>query len=178
MCITIGQPAPTVAAEAWLPGSDAPVPVAIPASADDWTVLVFYPADFTFVCPTELRAFAELHDDFRAAGARIVAASTDSYWTHRAWFEADQRLAGVDYPVIADTAHHLSRAYGVLGDDGQALRGTFLIDPEGVVRHASVTDRSVGRRADESLRILSALRTGELCPVDWQPGRPTLGIAA
>jgi alkyl hydroperoxide reductase subunit AhpC len=178
MCITIGRPAPTVAAEAWWRGGDAPLPVEIPGSGAEWTVLAFYPADFTFVCPTELRAFAELEDDFRAAGARIVAASTDSYWTHQAWFESDPRLAGVDYPVIADTRHELSRAYGVLAEDGLALRGTFLIDPDGIVRHASVTDRSVGRRADEALRVLQALSTGELCPVDWQPGLPTLGLAA
>ena len=178
MSITIGRPAPTLAVEAWIRGTDAAAVVDVPASDSDWTVLVFYPADFTFVCPTELHAFAELEDDFQAAGARVVAASTDGYWTHRAWFETDPRLASVRYPVIADTAHRLADAYGVLADDGLALRGTFLIDPDGVVRHASVTDRSVGRRADEALRILHALGTGELCPVNWQRGRPTLGIAA
>jgi peroxiredoxin 2/4 len=177
MSISIGRPAPTLAVEAWVRGTDGPVDVRVPA-LDHWTVLAFYPADFTFVCPTELRAFAELEADFRAAGGRIVAASTDGYWTHRAWFETDPRLAAVGYPVIADTAHRLSRAFGVLADDGLALRGTFLIDPEGVVRHASVTDRSVGRRADEALRLLHAFGTGDLCPVDWEPGRPTLGIAA
>jgi alkyl hydroperoxide reductase subunit AhpC len=178
MSLTIGRPAPALSAPAWIRGADRPVDVELPALGGAWTVLAFYPADFTFVCPTELRAFAELDDEFRAAGAQVIAASTDGYWTHSAWFETDPRLSGVRYPVIADTAHHVSRAYGVLADDGVALRATILIDPEGIVRHASVTDRSVGRRADEALRLLQAMNTGDLCPVDWQPGRPTLGIAA
>jgi len=97
-------------------------------------VLAFYPADVTFVCPTELRAFAELHDEVCAAGARIVAASTDGYWTHRAWFESDPRLSGVDYAVIADTTHELSGAFGVLAEDGLALRATFLIDLDEIGR--------------------------------------------
>jgi len=178
LSIHVGQPAPVVETEAYVPG----VPRALQMSTGDhegeWVVLVFYPRDFTFVCPTELRGFAELHDDFAEAGARLLAASTDSYWSHRAWFESEPQLRGVRYPVLADGAHRLTAAYGILLDDGSAMRATYIIDPEGVVRHATVSDPSVGRSPAETLRVLHALQTGELCPVDWAPGRPTLTVAA
>jgi peroxiredoxin len=107
----------------------------------------FQPADFTFICPIELRALAELEPELRAARATVVAANTDGYWTHRAWFEMEPGLEAVRYPVIADTSHELSAAYGVLADDGTALRGTFVIDPEGVVpTRASPTVTSAGAR--------------------------------
>ena len=107
-----------------------------------------------------------------------MAASTDSYWSHKAWFESSAQISGVDYPIVADTTQRLSFDFGVLTDDGSALRGTFIIDPAGIVRHASVTDQSVGRSPDETLRVLQALRTGELCPVAWRPGQATLSLAA
>jgi peroxiredoxin (alkyl hydroperoxide reductase subunit C) len=128
--------------------------------------------------PHRARGFAELAEAFDAEEATVVAASTDSYYSHVAWFESHRMLQQVDYPVLADTAHELSRAYGVLTEDGSALRGTFVIDPEGVLRHASVSDQSVGRSPGETLRVLQALRTGELCPVNWRPGQPTLALAA
>jgi alkyl hydroperoxide reductase subunit AhpC len=140
--------------------------------------LFFYPRDFTFVCPTELRALAELHDEFAAAGVHVIAASTDSYWSHRAWYGSEPALASVRYPVLADTALALGGACGVLEPDGSALRATFVIDPEGTIRHASVSDQSVGRSPAETLRVVQALQTGELCPVDWRPGTPTLRLAA
>jgi peroxiredoxin (alkyl hydroperoxide reductase subunit C) len=148
------------------------------AHHDRWIVLFFYPRDFTFVCPTELAAFAELAEDFAAEDADLVAVSTDSAWSHKAWFETHPLLAGVDYPVLADTTQELAAAFGVLTADGSALRGTFVIDPAGVVRHASITDQNVGRSHEETLRVLQALRTGELCPVRWRPGQATLKIAA
>ena len=107
----------------------------------------------------------------------MLAVSTDSFWTHRAWFQSHPQLEQVGYPVLADTAHILSRAFGVLVADGSALRGTFVIDPEGVVRHMAVSDQSVGRGSEETLRVLQALRTGELCPVNWRPGERTLVAA-
>jgi alkyl hydroperoxide reductase subunit AhpC len=177
MNVHVGSPAPAVVAEAYRRGDDDPVEIDFDNHRGSWIVLFFYPRDFTFVCPTELRAFAELEPDFAAEDAMVVAASTDSYWSHRAWFEAHALLAGVDYPVIADTAHDLASAFGVLAPDGSALRATFVIDPDGVLRHASVTDQSVGRSPDETLRVLQALRTGALCPVDWRPGEPTLKAA-
>jgi lipoyl-dependent peroxiredoxin subunit C len=141
-------------------------------------VLFFYPRDFTFVCPTELAAFAELEEAFDTEDADLVAASTDSAWSHKAWFESSPMLEEVAYPILADTTHELAEAFGVLTGDGSALRGTFVIDPSGVVRHASVTDQSVGRSPGETLRVLQALRTGELCPVRWKPGQATLRLAA
>jgi alkyl hydroperoxide reductase subunit AhpC len=142
-----------------------------------WVVLFFDPRDFTFVCPTELRDFAELHDEFAAADAVVLAASTDSYFGHRAWFEAEPMLAAVAYPLVADTSHRLAQAFGVLLGDGCAQRATFVIDPDGIVRAITVTDLNVGRSAHETLRIGRALQTGELCAAGWRPGEPTL-IAA
>ena len=174
----VGQTAPRIDADAYVRGVANPRRITTHELSGRWTVLFFYPRDFTFVCPTELAGFAELTEAFEEEDATIVAASTDSYFSHIAWFESHRMLAGVDYPVLADTAHDLAGAYGVLTEDGSALRGTFLIDPEGVLRYASVSDQSVGRSPGEVLRILQALRTGELCPVNWRPGQPTLAIAA
>lgn len=178
MTFAIGRPAPDFALEAYLRDVPGPVQVALGDYAGRWLVLFFYPADFTFICPTELREFAELHEEFAAAGAGVLASSTDGYHSHRAWFELESSLESVRFPVAADTTHALSRAYGVLDDDGTAMRGTFVIDPQGLVRHATVNDRSVGRSGAETLRVLHALQTGELCPADWRPGRATLGLAA
>jgi peroxiredoxin (alkyl hydroperoxide reductase subunit C) len=139
-----------------------------------WVVLFFYPRDFTFICPTELVAFGELEADFKAEKAVVIGASTDSFFSHKAWFESDARLLRVNYPVLADTSQQLSKGFDVLLDDGASLRGTFIIDPQGVVRHITVNDLEVGRNVQETLRVLQALRSGELCPVAWKPGESTL----
>jgi alkyl hydroperoxide reductase subunit AhpC len=174
----VGRPAPLIDADAYVRGHADPQRITTSSLRGRWTVLFFYPRDFTFVCPTELQGFAGLVDSFDAEDATVVAASTDSYYSHVAWFESHRLLVDVDYPVLADTSHALSRAYAVLTEDGSALRGTFVIDPAGVLRHASVSDQSVGRSPDETLRVLQALRTGQLCPVNWRPGQPTLQLAA
>lgn len=141
-----------------------------------WLVLFFYPRDFTFVCPTEIRGFAKHESEFKALSCKILAASTDSEWSHKAWFERD--LAEVNYPILADTAHRISRDYGVLNEDnGEADRGLFIIDPDGLVRYIVVSDGSVGRSVKETLRVLKAIQTGERCPVEWEPGQKTLGKA-
>jgi alkyl hydroperoxide reductase subunit AhpC len=178
MSIMVGRPAPHVSVEAYVRDELEAVRISPRDFAGRWVVLFFYPRDFTFVCPTELRAFAELDDDFTAEEAVVLAASTDSYWTHKAWFESNALLRDVRYPVLADTAHELTRAYGILLPDGSALRATVLIDPAGEIRHLTVSDNSVGRSPEETLRVLQALRTGELCPVSWRPGQPTIAIAA
>ncbi len=172
----VGAKAPVWSAEAYQKDEPEPVRVDLPGDGS-WLVLIFYPRDFTFVCPTELAAFEELRPEFEAAGARLVAASTDSWWVHRAWFMTNPWLGEVAYPVVADTSQELALRYGVLLDDGAALRATFVIDPEGVIRHGAVTDVSVGRSAPETLRVLQALRTGELCPANWRPGQATLRAA-
>ena len=179
MSLNVGDEAPVVTVEAYIRDEAQPVQVEVGGPAESWTVLFFYPRDFTFLCPTELRGFAEMEADFALEEAAVVAASTDSWHVHRAWLETSPGLAGIRYPVIADPTQELTRLYGVLDyEDGSALRATFIIEPKGIVRHASVTDASVGRNPEETLRILKALRTGELCPVSWQPGQPTLRIAA
>jgi alkyl hydroperoxide reductase subunit AhpC len=138
-----------------------------------WVVLFFYPLDFTFVCPTEIRGFAKMQEEFAKANAEIIAASTDSEHSHKAWFERD--LQEVTFPVLADTNHSVSRSYEVLKEDqGVAYRGLFLIDPEGIIRYSVVSDMNVGRSVEETLRVLKAFQTGGLCPVDWEPGTKTL----
>ena len=139
-----------------------------------WVVLFFYPGDFTLICPTELAAFANRHDDFLAEDAVLLAASTNSCFSHKAWFETDPRLADVRYPVIADSLRELSRSFGVLQEDGTAHRGTFVIDPNGVLSHMSINAHDVGRSVDEVLRVLRAFRTGALCPANWAAGDATL----
>jgi len=179
MNIKVGDPAPPVAVEAYVRGEADPVSMKIGRPGGPWTVLFFYTRDFTLVSPTELRAFAGLEADFALEGAAVVAATTDSWHVHRAWLETSPGLTDIHYPVIADPTQVLTRLYGVLtSEDGSALRGTFIIDPKGIVRYASVTDATIGRNPEETLRILQALRTGKLCPVSWQPGEPTLPVAA
>jgi alkyl hydroperoxide reductase subunit AhpC len=138
-----------------------------------WLILFFYPRDFTFVCPTEIKEFARWEKEFHAAGASILGCSTDSEWSHKNWFERD--LPDIRYPVLADTAHGVVRLYNVEDQEGAAQRGTFIIDPDGKLRWMTVSDNSVGRSVKEVLRALKALQTGELCPVEWQPGEKTLG---
>jgi peroxiredoxin (alkyl hydroperoxide reductase subunit C) len=138
-----------------------------------WVCLFFYPLDFTFVCPTEIRSFAKHEADFKELGCQVVACSTDSQYSHKAWFEKD--LPEVKYPVLADTAHTVSRDYGVLIENqGISLRGTFLIDPKGILQWMSVNALGVGRSVEEVIRTLQALKTGELCPAEWKPGQKTL----
>jgi peroxiredoxin (alkyl hydroperoxide reductase subunit C) len=138
-----------------------------------WVVLFFYPEDFTFVCPTEIKSFAKLHNEFENENAVVLAASTDSVHSHRAWFERD--LPEVEFPVIADTSHEISRYFNVLLKNGIALRGTFIIDPDGILKYILVSDNNVGRSVDETLRVLKALKTGGLCPAGWKPGEKTIG---
>lgn len=137
-----------------------------------WVVLFFYPGDFTFVCPTEIKEFSKRNDEFANAGAEILAVSVDSKYSHLAW---QKEIGDIAYPMLSDMTKRVSRDYRVLlEDEGVSLRGLFIIDPEGVVRYELVHDLSVGRSVDETFRVLEALQTGELCPVDWQPGEETL----
>lgn len=141
-----------------------------------WLVLFFYPRDFTFVCPTELRGFAKHENEFKDLNCEIVAASTDSEWSHKNWFASD--LPEIKYPIIADTTQALSKAYGVLNEtNGSADRGLFIIDPEGLIKYIVVSSGSVGRSVTETLRVLRAIQSGDLCPLEWQEGEQTLGQA-
>ena len=137
-----------------------------------WTCLFFYPLDFTLVCPTELRAFAQFEAQFNKLGCEIIGCSTDSEYSHKAWFEKE--LPEVKFPILADTSHKISSAYEVLMEEGYALRGTYLIDPQGTLQWMMVNGVEVGRSVDEVLRTLQALRTGKMCPADWKPGQATI----
>lgn len=143
-----------------------------------WLVLFFYPRDFTFVCPTEITALSDRYEEFTDLDADILGVSTDSEFSHRAWIKtprSENGLGDIEYPLAADTTHQVSRDYGVyLEDKGAALRGLFIIDPEGIVRYQVVTDENVGRSVEETLRVLQALQTGGLCPANWKPGQKTL----
>ena len=143
-----------------------------------WLVLLFYPLDFTFVCPTELTTFSERYDDFEGIGAEVIGVSTDSVFSHRAWLQTPRDKGGVEglrYPLAADATKQVSRDYGVLVEDkGIALRGLFVIDPEGILRYKVVHDLNVGRSAEETLRVIQALQTGGLCQAEWKPGQKTL----
>jgi alkyl hydroperoxide reductase subunit AhpC len=174
MSLRVGQPVPEHNVQAYVRGERAPSEFSLTSHRGHWVVLFFYPRDFTFICPTELASFAERHDDFLRERAVVLAASTDSYHSHKAWFESDPRLAHVRYPVIADTAHELSHSFDVLLEDGATHRGTFIVDPNGLLLHMSINEHDVGRSVDEVLRILRAFRTGALCPADWAPGKATL----
>ena len=170
--LTIGKKAPDFALEAYQVGHNFKK-IKLADFSGEWVVLFFYPRDFTFICPTELHEFAKREGDFKKEGAVILAASTDSAHSHKAWFEKD--LPDVKYPVLADTTHALSRDYGILIEDtGEALRGTFIINPEGILKYIVVSDTNVGRSVEETLRVLKALKTGKLCPVEWHEGEKTL----
>lgn len=145
-----------------------------------WLVLLFYPLDFTFVCPTELTSFSDRYEDFEGIGAAVIGVSTDSVHSHRAWLKTPRDKGGVEglrYPLASDITKTVARDYGVLIEDkGVALRGLFVIDPEGTLRYAVIHDLNVGRSADETLRVIQALQTGGLCQADWRPGQETLKV--
>ncbi len=145
-----------------------------------WVVLLFYPLDFTFVCPTELTTFSERIEDFEGIGAEVIGVSTDSVHSHRAWLRtprAQNGVEGLKYPLASDITKQVSRDYGVLIEDkGVALRGLFVIDPEGTLRYAVVHDLNVGRSAEETIRVIQALQTGGLCQAEWRPGQETLKV--
>jgi peroxiredoxin (alkyl hydroperoxide reductase subunit C) len=174
MALRVGHSVPDHVVHAYIRGERDASEFSLSDHRGRWIVLFFYPRDFTFICPTELASFAELHDEFLRERAVVLGASTDSYFSHKAWFESDPRLADVNFPVIADTAHELSRSFDVLLEDGATHRGTFIIDPTGVLLHMSINEQDVGRSIDEVLRTLRAFRTGALCPANWSPGKPTL----
>ncbi len=173
----VGQPAPVFEdMDAYHKGDFTKVSLA--DYKGKWLVLFFYPRDFTFICPTEIEEFGKLYSEFQKLGCEIVGASTDSKEAHKAWYEIDDRLKGVNYPIIGDTTQELTDIYNVLDDEGAAQRGTFVIDPEGTLKFILVSADSVGRNIQEILRVVEALQTGEKCPVNWTKGEKTLGLPA
>ncbi len=139
-----------------------------------WLVLFFWPLDFTFVCPTEIEEFSKQNESFKSKNAVVLGASIDSQYVHLGWRNADPRIKGVSFPMLADVKHELSAKLGILHAEGIALRATFIVDPKGIIRFAACNDLSTGRNVDEVLRTLDALQTGVNCPVNWKKGEKTL----
>lgn len=164
----IGQPAPQFVAPAVVPGGDFKE-VNLAEYKGKWVVLFFYPLDFTFVCPTEITQFRDSLQDFKKEGAEVIGVSIDSVHSHRRWIKDD--LGDLGYPLVGDVTKRMSRDYGVLLEDkGIATRGTFIIDPEGRIQYMGIHNLNVGRDAREILRVLSALKSGELCAAGWKKG--------
>ena len=183
MLAKVGQPAPAFK----LPttkGATGPKTLGAEISLSDykgkWLIFFFYPLDFTFVCPTEIRALSDRADEFKDLDTEILGASTDSVHSHWAWLNTPVEkngIAGVTYPLAADYTKEVARAYGVLDEaSGVAQRGLFIIDPDGVLRYTVVTDGAIGRSVDETIRVLQALQTGGLCPAEWEPGKELLTV--
>jgi peroxiredoxin (alkyl hydroperoxide reductase subunit C) len=147
---------------------------------DKWVVLLFYPADFTFVCPTELSEAADRHSEFKKLGAEILSVSTDTAFVHKAWHDQSQAIKKIKYPMLADPTGKVCRQFGTyIEDEGLSLRATFIIDPKGILKAYEIHDNDVGRSTDEILRKLQAFNfvskhKGQVCPVSWKPGKKTL----
>jgi len=156
------------------------IPVSDETIKGKWSVFFFYPADFTFVCPTELGDMADLYADYKALGVEVYSVSTDTHFTHKAWHDASDTIKKIRYPMIGDPTHAISRNFDVLiEDEGLALRGTFVVDPEGKIKVAEIHDLGIGRDAAELLRKVKAAQyiaahPGEVCPAKWTEGAETL----
>lgn len=146
-----------------------------------WVVLFFYPLDFTFVCPTEITAFSDRCEDFKKLGAEVLGVSVDSKFSHLAWINTERKQGGLgrlNFPLVSDIKKAIAADYGVLLDVGIALRGLFIINPEGKIQYELVHDLGIGRNVEEVLRVLEALqtvaKTGEVCPANWSKGAKTM----
>ncbi len=189
MCNLVTKPAPDFTAQAVMPDNSFQE-LKLSSYRGKHVVLFFYPLDFTFVCPSEIIAFDKAIDKFRAKGAAVIGVSVDSHFTHLAWKNTPRDHGGIGpirFPLVADLSKTIARDYGVLLDDRIALRGLFLIDKDGIVRHELINDLPLGRSVDEVLRLLDALqfveKHGEVCPANWRQGdeamKPTAeGVAA
>ncbi|MCM8811645.1 MAG: redoxin domain-containing protein [Candidatus Omnitrophica bacterium] len=176
--VTVGQKVPDFEIQAyhagdiqWIRSSD---------YRGKWIVLIFYPADFTFVCPTELEEAAELYEEFKKLGAEILSVSTDTAYVHKAWHDQSPSIKKIKFPMVADPTGNLCRTFGTyLEDKGLSLRGSFIIDPDGVLKTVEIHDNSIGRSGQELLRKLQAAifvreNRGEVCPASWRPGKQAM----
>ncbi|MGB0562531.1 MAG: peroxiredoxin [Spirulinaceae cyanobacterium] len=182
-CLRVGQPAPEFTATAVVDQEFKTIKLTDYRDQEKYVVLFFYSLDFTFVCPTEVTAFSDRAAEFHSINTEILGVSVDSEFSHLAWIQTERKLGGVgdiEFPLVSDLKKEISTAYNVLDPEaGIALRGLFIIDPEGIVQHATVNNLSFGRSIDETLRTLKAIRhtqghPGEVCPVDWQEGDKTM----
>ncbi len=184
--VKVGEPVPDFEFEVYQ--EDTIKTMSLSTLRGTWIILVFYPADFTFVCPTELEELAKLYPKFQEMNAEIISISTDTVFTHKAWHNASPGIKEIKYPMAADPSGKIAAAFGVLieggevaltPDEGLALRGTFIIDPSGILRSMEVNDNSIGRKGTETLRKLQAAQyvethKGQVCPASWEPGEDTL----
>jgi len=180
-CLRVGQTAPDFVATAVIDQTFRDIKLS--DYRGKYVVLFFYPLNFTFVCPTEIVAFSDRHGEFKAIDTEILGISVDSEFSHLTWIQTPRQQGGIgplNYPLISDLRKEISTAYNVLDPDaGVALRGLFLIDPDGIIQHITVNNLSFGRSVDETLRVLQALQhvqshPNEVCPAGWQPGDATL----
>jgi peroxiredoxin len=176
--IKINAPAPDFTEDAYI--NDQIKKISLKDYRGKWIILFFYPADFTFVCPTELGELADHYAEIKAEGAEVISVSGDTGFVHKAWHDTSDTIRKIKYPMLADPARRVSIAYGTLiEDEGLSLRGTFLIDPQGVLKTFEINDNSIGRSIDELIRKLQAAKFvaehgGEVCPMNWKPGAKTL----
>jgi peroxiredoxin 2/4 len=175
----MGKPAPVIDAQAVI--EDAIVPLTVSGAPDLYTILLFYPADFSFVCPTELRAFQEKKEEFTKKNARIIGISIDQVYCHKAWLATPQEQGGVQgitYPLVSDVTKQIARSYGVLDESGVAQRAIFIIDRNNTIQAIIITNNAVGRNVEEVLRLLDALQETEdghqMCPANWKDGQETI----
>jgi peroxiredoxin 2/4 len=185
MAVPIGQPAPDFTATAVMPDNTFNDNFQLSKLKGKYVVLFFYPLDFTFVCPSEILAFDKKLDEFKSRSCEVVGVSVDSHFTHWAWKNTPVEKGGIGnirYPLVADLTKSIARNYDVLLNDAIAFRGLFLIDKEGVVRHALINDLPLGRNVDEAIRILDALqhfeKHGEVCPANWHKGEDAMKPSA
>ncbi len=179
MAVFVTKEAPNFTSQAVVNGEFKPV--SLTDYRGKYVVLFFYPLDFTFVCPTEIIAFSDRIAEFEKRGVQVLGCSVDSRFSHLAWINTPRGKGGLGdlkYPLVEDLTKQISKDYGVLLDAGIALRGLFLIDKGGVVRHVTINDLPIGRSVDEALRVIDALQYtethGEVCPADWKPGKDAL----
>jgi peroxiredoxin 2/4 len=179
MSVLVTQSAPGFTANAVMPDNSIKDDFSLSDYKGKYVVLFFYPLDFTFVCPSEIIAFSHRLDEFKSRGVEVIGVSVDSHFTHLAWKNTDVSDGGIgniQYPLVADISKDITKAYDLYFGPGIALRGSFLIDKEGIVRHQVVNDLPLGRNIDEMLRMIDALQFteehGEVCPAGWSKGKP------
>jgi lipoyl-dependent peroxiredoxin subunit C len=178
--LTVGEKFPAFNLKAVVPGDlkNAFTDLTEKSFEGKWKVYFFWPKDFTFVCPTEIVGFGQVDGEFKDRDAQLIGGSTDTEFVHHAWRQSRDDLKKTAFPWLADIKRELTQALGILHkDEGVALRATFIVDPDNVIRFASVNDLSVGRNPQEVLRVLDALQTDELCPCNWSQGEDTLKAA-
>jgi len=180
MSALVTQPAPEFTTQAVMPDGTFNE-ISLADYKGQYVILFFYPLDFTFVCPTEIIAFSDHAKEFEALGVQLLSCSVDSHYSHYAWRNTPRNAGGlgdIQYPMLSDIKREIAIDYGVLLPGGVALRGLFLIDKEGVLRHALINDLPLGRSVDEALRLVKALQffeeNGEVCPANWQEGSDTI----